>query len=205
MNIGLIILIVAIIAFVIMGAILIGTGFKNQWPDGDRTEIKGKRATVNLIIGSDEARREMNSSHEKSMLSLPEDKTKAKRIYAMVVALKLAWKEVFNTEKTKELDEVAVLLLSDEEYENYVHPTQISTNAVLLTVNRRIGHGPHLVVMRAKLMWHCLETGEPVIHELLHTIGGDYYHKDKKYWSEFSEEKDSLQFQAREKYKDLIR
>jgi len=189
MDVGLIILIVTLVAFAAMITFMLATGFKNQWPAGERVESTYKGHKLTLITGP-----------ETKTDSLPWDKVASHFVRAMW-ATSAAFEEVKEGDP-KKLAEGAVLVLSEEEYEDRAGPFLQSSVSFQVTVPRRIGHGPLLVVMRASLVEHAVKTGEPIIHEFIHGIGGDYYHKDETWWNEFTTAPDSVQARAQSLYRD---
>lgn len=196
MDIGLIILIAAIVVFVAMAVFVLATGFKNQWPEGAKfvvhKSVQGKGHEVTVIANA-AAIREVESG----MTPIARIGAAA---YRAVVATDQAWQKVIGKPPSKNLDEVGVWLLSNAEFDALT-PTASANNAMQLYVKRRIGHGPILVVMRAKLMGHAFNTGEPIIHELLHAMGGDYHHTDTKVWDETGDKEDGVQSEAQRLYK----
>lgn len=187
MEIGLIILIAALVVFAAMAAFMLATGFRNQWPEGPRftSEYQGHKLT--LIVDP--------------KVPSGSDWGAAARVFAKALwAVAQADKERGDG-KPGDLKEGAVHLLDDAEYESHAGTTLRSSNAYKVNVRRRIGHGPHLVVMRSKLLEYALKSGEPVIHEFVHAAGGDYHHKDEQWWSEFTPSPGSVQAFARDYFK----
>jgi len=187
---GLIITISASLALIFMFGVLFAIGFRPQWPDGARFVEKRGPYTLTLIV-TDDARRET-----KETAFAPVAAMYGKALWATAQG----W-HIQKGGSTDDLSEAAVLLLSDAEYESR-EPTLKDSNAHQTWVPKRIGHGPILVVMRASLTTHAVHTGEPVIHELIHALGGSRDHKDITMWSEFGSAgpKVSVQEYARVRY-----
>lgn len=192
--VGIIIAVVAVVALVAMLVWLFATGFNNRWPKGERFEAKRGIHKLTLIV-SDGAKGER--SFDRAWYQ------QAVEHYARALwATATGW-QVVKKGNPKDLAEAAVHLLSDEEYEAQVHPLLKTSVAYQVTVLRRVGHGPILVVMRANLAEHATKRGEPVIHELIHALGGDRSHEDETMWSEHASNTESLQAYARDRFSGL--
>lgn len=187
METGLIILIVTIVAFAAMVVFMLATGFNNQWPDGARFVVTRAGTKLTLIVDP------AVDPGDLTWMDVARDFSRAQ--WATSLAAQAAKKA-----DEKALQEIAVLLMEDAEYEARTHPAIKNSGAHQVWVGRRIGHGPILVVMRRKLVDHARKTGEPIIHELIHAAGGDRNHQDASWWTEFHIAPDSVQANARDRY-----
>lgn len=188
METGLIILIVTGLAFAAMVTFMLATGFRNQWPRGRRFEAAQGAHKLTLIV-SEQAADTFSQDPQKVAQSY------AKALWSTAMAFK-----VRKQGDPQKLAEAAVLIQHDGEFETMAPMGLQGAAAYQMYVRRRIGHGPILIVMRASLVTHSLARGEPIIHELIHAVGGDYHHKDESWWSEHSQAPESVQAYARERY-----
>ncbi len=159
--IGLAITIAAVLALLVGIGWLLIFGRRDEWPEGKRVraEFRGHVAEVVWARGAS-----VTGSANLAVVKAAWSVTRA-------------WRIVRGENRFKDVERVAAWILPDAAFEleaakSHADPT--ATQAYLVHVRRRLGQGPPLIVMRASLVAHLVETGQPAIHELLHAMPGLY-------------------------------
>jgi hypothetical protein len=148
-------------------ALLVGIGWllifgtRNEWPDGTRVSatFRGHSAEVVWARGANVAGADVLA------------------VAKAAWAVSRAWRIVRGENRFGDLELVGAWILPDDAFEIEAaksHADPSAAQAYLVHVRRRLGQGPPLIVMRASLVAHLVETGQPAIHELLHAMPGLY-------------------------------
>lgn len=170
--IGLVITIVAVAALLAGLVWLFATGTKPKWPEGAwRTETDLYDYHV-VVVGAP---------------STPMRQTLGVRAARAAFALHKAWEKAPAIKPAK-LKSFGVHVLMDDAFEKTVNwgedPKVV--RAYLANAQQRLGDPPPLIVMRASLVEHTIQTGQPVIHELIHGAGSglmmDRSHATRSVW-----------------------
>lgn len=105
--------------------------------------------------------------------------TTSKRASLAVWAAAMAWQRSRNDGAHKEIKEVVVLLVDDDYFQAQSFTELRTAAAFLIHANSHVGSGIPMAVMRANIRKELWETGEPVIHEMLHAMLGEFSEPDK--------------------------
>lgn len=165
-GIGLAITIAAVAALLVGVGWLLIFGRRDEWPEGRRDTImfRGHQADVVWSAGP-------------VHVDVDVDITASLAIARAAWAVFNAWRDVRGESRFGDLERVAAWILPDGDFEREAamsHADPKGIQAYLVHVRRRLGQGPPLIVMRASLVAHLAETGQPAIHELFHAMPGLY-------------------------------
>ena len=104
----------------------------------------------------------------------------AKACAVAVWASAASWEEnVGRTGATKAIRRVCVYVTNDVYFDAHPYRDLKNAAAFLISARASIGDGIPMAVIREKYVDQILETGEPVIHEMMHALLGVYTEPDK--------------------------
>lgn len=191
--IGLVITIVAIVAMVTGFVWLLAFGRRPMWPDGDRTEVV-YRAHRAIVI--------WDPSHHVS--DVRERTTIALACAKASWAISRAWHDATGENVFGDLETIGVQVFEDSAFEDRAARAipgrdPKTVGAFLDKGAVRLGNGPPMPVIRASHLAHVENTGQPIIHELLHSLGDlytDREHVDGKAWADASDSEIEIEERA---------
>lgn len=191
--IGLTITIIAVIALVAGLVWLFVWGSRPEWPDAEaRSEVSINGIGVVVLWG----RGSTPGSSFALRFLLPVHAVQA------VQSLRKAWTQ--SGRPPYKFGTFGVYVLNKYDFEASItwgdDPSKVQ--AYLSSAVQRLGDPPPMVVLRSSLVQHAIDTGQPIIHELLHDIGGLRYdrgHKDPLVWDMPGHE-DSIEALAQQHY-----
>lgn len=197
--IGLIITIAAVVAITTGLVWLFVFGIRPEWPEGIRSEAtyRGHRA---IVVWHESYR--PNSTDRESI---------ALQVAKAAWVTGRAWREKKGDNVFGDLETVGAWILADGAFEEEAakaHPGRdpLSIAAWLGKGMQRLGNGPPMPIMRESHVDHLERTGQPAIHELLHSLGGLYHdraHADASVWADPANPEISVEERAQELF-DIV-